>query len=177
MTIFLVMDSAKKLNFFPVKGGISQHYSPRMILHQKTLEYNKHCKYVFGMYVQAHDEPQQKNSLSSRTLDCIYLQYQDSHQGGHELLHLPTNKIIVRRNITTLPITQHVIEQVNAIATREGMPSGLQIDNKTNATLYDSAWIAGVDYKDDDQDQDQDQDQHNETNEDIMHPDVIEGLA
>ena len=79
MTIFLVMDSAKKLNFFPVKGGISQHYSPRMILHQKTLEYNKHCKYVFGMYLQAHDKPTQKNSLSPRTLDCIYLRYRDSH--------------------------------------------------------------------------------------------------
>ena len=28
MTITLVMDSAKKLNFFPSKNGISEYYSP-----------------------------------------------------------------------------------------------------------------------------------------------------
>jgi hypothetical protein len=185
MTIFLVMDSAKKLNFFPVKGGISPYYSPRMILHQKTLDYAKHCKYIFGMYVQAHDEPSPKNTLQSRTLDCLYLRYQDSHQGGHELLHLATNKIIVWRNITTLPITTNIIKQVNDIAIIESMPSGLKINSRTNATLYDSAWIAGVDYHQD-QDQDQENNQANEienendnqdTEQDYMDPDEIEGLA
>jgi hypothetical protein len=34
MVKILAMESAKKLNFFPPKGGISSHYSPRMILHQ-----------------------------------------------------------------------------------------------------------------------------------------------
>ena len=87
MTKILVMDSAKKLNFFPAKHGISQNYSPRMILHQQNLDYSKNCKYTFGTYDQAHDEPEPKNSLSPRTLDCIYLRYTDSHQGGHELLH------------------------------------------------------------------------------------------
>jgi hypothetical protein len=36
MTQILVMDLAKKLNFFPAKNGISSYYSPRMILHQKN---------------------------------------------------------------------------------------------------------------------------------------------
>jgi hypothetical protein len=55
MTIILVMDSAKKLNFFPTKNGISEYYSPQMILHQKNLDYTKHCKFTFGTYVQAHN--------------------------------------------------------------------------------------------------------------------------
>jgi hypothetical protein len=49
----LVNDFAKKLNFFPVKNGISQYYSLHMILHQWNLDYNKHCQYAFGTYVQA----------------------------------------------------------------------------------------------------------------------------
>jgi hypothetical protein len=44
MVKVLIDDSAKKLNFFPAKNGISQYYSPRMILHQRNLDYDKHCQ-------------------------------------------------------------------------------------------------------------------------------------
>jgi hypothetical protein len=83
MTKILVIEAAKWMNFFPAKQSISQQYSPRMILHQKHLNYSKHCKYTFGTYVQAHDEPNPKNDMSAWTIDCIYLRYKDSHQGGH----------------------------------------------------------------------------------------------
>jgi hypothetical protein len=73
MVKILVLESAKKLNFFPAKGGISPYYSPRMILHHKNMDYNKHCKHAFGTYVQAHEDPKLKNSNSPRTIDCIYL--------------------------------------------------------------------------------------------------------
>ena len=33
----LVLESARKLNYFPNKHGISPHYSPRQIVHQQTL--------------------------------------------------------------------------------------------------------------------------------------------
>ena len=185
MTIILVMDSAKKLNFFPSKNGISEYYSPRMILHQKNLDYNKNCKYTYGTYVQAHDEPSQTNDLSARTLDCIYLRYKDTHQGGHELLHLQTNKIIVRRNITPMPITQTIIDKVTAIAHKEGMPSGLKIISKTDNIMYDSDWSAGVDPNNNNNDNDNDNidNKNNEDDEtsvqdqDYMHPEEIEGLG
>ena len=51
----LVMESAKKLNYFPPKGGISSYYSPCMILHQQDLDYKKDCAYEFCEYVQAHN--------------------------------------------------------------------------------------------------------------------------
>ena len=73
MTTILVIDLAKKLNFFPAKNGISEYYSPQMILPRKNLDYTKHCKFTFGTYVQAHDKPSPMNNLSARTLDCIYL--------------------------------------------------------------------------------------------------------
>jgi hypothetical protein len=127
MVKILVSESAKRLNFFPAKGGVSLYYSPRMILHRRNMDYNKHCKYAFGTYVQAHDDLKFKNSNISRTLDCIYLRYSDNLQGDHELLHLPTNQIITRQYITSSPITPAVIKQVNDIATMENMPQGLKI--------------------------------------------------
>jgi len=117
-----------------------------MILHQRNLDYSKHCQYALGMYVQAHDEPTIKNQNNARTLDCIYLRYNDNVQGGHELLHLPTNHVIKRRQVTPVPITPAIIKQVDTIAMQEAVPAGLKIKNRTGQIFYDSAWIAGVDY-------------------------------
>jgi hypothetical protein len=139
MVKILVSESTKRLNFFPAKGGVSLHYSPRMILHRRNMDYNKHCKYAFGTYVQAHDDPKPKNSNKSRTLDYIYLRYSYNLQGSHELLHLPKNQIITRQYITPSPITPAVIKQVTDIATLENMPQGLKIQSKTNNILYNHA--------------------------------------
>jgi len=145
----LVSKAAKKLNFFPAKGGISPYYSPRMLVDQRALDYSKHCKYSTGAYILAHNEPNPSNTQVSRALDCIYLRYSDSHQGGHELLHLPTNQRITHRYVTPIPITPAILRQVEAIARDEKMPSGLKVANRTGRIRYDSAWIAGVDYADD----------------------------
>ena len=69
MVQVLAMECAKKLNFFPPKGGISPFYSPRMILHQANLDFSKHCSIPFGTYVQAHQEPNPTNAQHPRTLD------------------------------------------------------------------------------------------------------------
>jgi hypothetical protein len=163
MVKVLVNDSAKKLNFFPAKNGISQYYSPRMILHQQNLDYDKHCQYAFGTYVQAHDEPDPSNTNAPRTLDCIYLRYNDNEQGGHDLLHLQTNRMITRRRVTPIPITPAIIKMVHRIAEQDGMPKGLKITNRTGQVLYDSTWIAGVDY---DEDEFEDEDYHPSSDED-----------
>jgi hypothetical protein len=65
MTKYFVMECTKKLNFFPSKHGISKLYSPRMILHQKYLDYLKHCKYTFSLNVQGHDEPTPSNTTAA----------------------------------------------------------------------------------------------------------------
>jgi hypothetical protein len=68
MVKVLIDDSAKKLNFFPAKNGISQYYSPHVILHHQNLDYDKHCQYAFGTYVKAHDEPDPSNTNAPHTL-------------------------------------------------------------------------------------------------------------
>jgi hypothetical protein len=116
------------------------------ILHQRNLDYSKHCKYALGMYVQAHEDRTITNRTDARSIDCLYLRYNDNVQGGHELLHLNTNAVLTRRTITPVPITPAIIRQVDTIATQEDVPVGLKIKNRTGQVFYDSAWVAGVDY-------------------------------
>jgi hypothetical protein len=147
---FLVMESTKKLICFPNKYGVSKYFSPRVIMHQENLEYEQHWKYQIGEYVQAHEEPKHTNTNAPRSLDCIYLQQpMDNAQGGHELLHLQTNKVVKRRTLTKIPITPSIIKQVHALVELDEMPAGLKITNRANRVIFDSAWIAGVDYDED----------------------------
>jgi hypothetical protein len=127
MVQILAMESAKKLNFFPPKGGVSPYYSPRMIMHHEHIDYHKHCLNPFGSYVQAHQEPSPTNTQHPRTLDCIYLRFVDNKQGGHELLDLRTGRVIKRRTVTQVPMTQNVIDLVQDMATTHGMPDGIQL--------------------------------------------------
>jgi hypothetical protein len=160
-----------------------------MILHQKNLDYMKPCKYTFSLYIQGHNKPAPSNTNAARTLDCIYLQNRDSHQGGHELLHLPTNHVIIQRNITLTPITSAVIDQVSHLASSEHMPTGLKITNAMDQTLYNSTLFAGVEHDDnhnnDDNDNDNNDYNNNDNNKQIqvnqvnqvndeMHPDNME---
>ena len=117
-----------------------------MILHQKNLDFDKHCQYSFGTYVQAHDEPDPSNTNAPHTLDCIYLRNNDNAQGGHDLLYLQMNRTITRRRVTPIPIMPAILKMVHRIAATDGMPKGLKISNRTSQVLYDSTWIAGVDF-------------------------------
>ncbi len=92
-----------------------------MILHKKNIDYDKHCQYALGEYVQAHTEPNPSNTIEERTIDCIYLRYIDNEQGGHQVLKLSTNKIIARRNLSRAGITKNIIQRVHDIAMMEGM--------------------------------------------------------
>jgi hypothetical protein len=93
----------------------------------------------------------------------------DNAQGGHELLHLQTNKVVKRRNLTKVPITPSIVKQVHALAELDKMPRGLKITNRADHVIFNSAWIAGVDYDeelfDDDIDDDYDKEENDEDNE------------
>ena len=143
---YTVSESAKKLNYFPSKNGVSRHYSPRMILHQENLDFERHCTHVLGEFVQSHEDERIKNNNKPRALDCLYLRPTANNQGGHELLHLATNKVITRGKVTSVPITPAVVKMVHAIAKEENMQEGLKIINRTNNVLFDAAWTAGVEY-------------------------------
>ena len=69
--LYIVQEAANKLNYFPVKNGISPHYSPRMIVSKKTLNYATHRMHDTGEFVMAHNDKLIKNNLNPRALECI----------------------------------------------------------------------------------------------------------
>ena len=87
-----------------------------MILHQDNLDFDMHCKYVLGEYVQSHKDEPIKNDNKPRLLECLYLRPTSNNQGGRELLHLGTNRMITRNKVTQIPIIFAVIKLVHEIA-------------------------------------------------------------
>ena len=70
----------------------------------------------------------------------------DNSHNVHELLHLQIRNVVKRQNLTKIPITPSIIKQVHVLVTLDNMPQGLKITNKSNNVIFGSAWIAGVDY-------------------------------
>jgi hypothetical protein len=145
-------------------------------LHQETLDLNKHCSVRFGAYVQAYNEPNFKNSQQPRAIDCIYLRYIENIQGRHHLLDLNTGYTIKRRSITQVPITNNIIGVVHKLANADGIKEGLKITNKSNIILYDSSWIAGVDYVDNEYDEERNN-AKNQPENDEMNPNEISEMT
>ena len=140
----LAMIETSKLNYFPVKGGVSKYYSPRMILEEKFLDFDKHFQVPFGTYVQAINEPAPTNSQGPHTIDAIYLRPLSNIQGGHEVMDLHTGKVITRRKVTEIPITKLVIKAVEQMAKTQGFQS-LKFKNRNGVVFHETDWIAGVD--------------------------------
>jgi hypothetical protein len=73
MTIHIVFNVAKLLNFFPTKGGVSDTISPKTIMSGETLDFKKHLSLQIGQYCQVHEEDTPQNSQVARTKGAISL--------------------------------------------------------------------------------------------------------
>ena len=78
-------------------------------------------------------------------------------------MNLTTGHTITRRKVTPVPMTQQVIDTIESMAKTQGM-KGLRLRTKTGEVLYDSSWLAGVDYEQSEQDEN-DEDQESESDE------------
>jgi hypothetical protein len=153
MIRYMTMNQANQLNLFPAKGGVSSYYSPRMLLHQTSLDYTKHCTVPFGAYVQANHETTRTRSSTTRMLDAIYLRPAQNQQGGHELMDLNSGKLITRNIVHEIPVTDVVIKAVETMAYAQGFTT-LKFKNRNKIIFHDADWIAGVDYDDNEEDND-----------------------
>ena len=115
---------------FPIKGGIS-NVSPMTLITGIKLDYIKHYRFPFGLYVQVHNEPSPTNSPTARTVGAITLRLTGNLQGGYKFLNLRTGKNITRRNWTHLPMPSEVIESVNQIGLSQGQPKLLTLTHST----------------------------------------------
>ena len=168
MIRYLAMDCTKKLNIFPVKGGVSDYFSPHMLLKHKNLDYDKHCLIPFGAFVQVNHELEPLNSNAPRMLDAIYLHATNTIQGGHELMDLNSGSVITHhRKLTEIPITTLVIKAVKTMAKCQGFKS-LKFKNRHGVVFHDTDWIAGVDYEENKNNNKENNDEVNSNNKEYI---------
>ena len=94
------------------------------------LDYSKHFRLPFGLYVQVHDEPSPTNSSTAITVGAITLGRTGNLQGGYTFLNLRTGKKIIRQNWTPLPMPSEVIERINRIGSAQGEPKLLTVQDR-----------------------------------------------
>jgi hypothetical protein len=115
ITIHIVLNVVKLLNFFPTKGGVSETLSPKTIMLGDTLDYRKHLSLQIGQYCQVHEEDHPRNSQLARTKGAISLGPSGNLQGGFKFMALNTGKKIVHRSWDVIPMPDVVIARVNAL--------------------------------------------------------------
>ena len=121
------------------------------------MDYNKHCKYKFGQYVQVHD--QHDNTMLPRTTGALALRPTGNAQGNFYFFSLTTGRVLNRVHATPLPMPDDVIKRVETLALRQQANPGLvfgdreqQPINNLDDYYYDEA--DDDDYNIDDEEQD-----------------------
>ena len=120
--------------------------SPRTLLTDLTMNYNKHCRLEFGEYVQTHEE--HDNSLNPRTIGALALHPTGNIQGGYFFFSLTTGKVINWMCWTTIPMPKEVIDRVERMARQEHAGTTLLFEDQDHNEILD------LDQEDDDDDSD-----------------------
>jgi hypothetical protein len=102
-----------------------------MIMHHKNLDYERHCQYQIGEFVQAHEEPNHINTNTRQQehwTASIFYRWKMPKEGTNYYIY-KTNKFVKSRKLTKVPITPSIIKQVHVLAELDDMPGGLKITN------------------------------------------------
>ena len=86
LTIHVVLNGVKMLNFFPPVGGTSDCLSPETIVSSEVLDCKKHVCLPVGQHCQVHEEETPRNSQAARTKGAISLGPSGDLQGGYEFM-------------------------------------------------------------------------------------------
>jgi hypothetical protein len=145
MTIHMVLNVVKLLTYFPTKAGFSNHWSPRMIMAGKPLNYKKDLALEFGAYCQVHAHHTPRNSMKACTEGGICLGPIGNEQGGFKFMSLQSGRKFTAHKWTQLPIPPEIIKRVNFLG--KDQPKDLVFFDRSGVAIEDDddALIAGVD--------------------------------
>jgi hypothetical protein len=149
MTIHIVLDAVKLLNFCPTKGGVYDTLSPKTIMSGEKLDYKKHMSLQLGQYCQVHEEDNPRNSQIARTKGAISLGPSGNLQGGFKFMALNSGNKIVFRSWGVIPMPDIVIDQVNAVG--RDQPQHVTFTDRHGCLIGDVE-IPGVDDQEEDDD-------------------------
>ena len=108
-----------------------------MLMNKRNIDYNRHCKYAFGAYVQAYQENTIKNDNKPRTIDCIYLELEMNDSGGHIVMNLVTSQKVTKPHVWEMPIAKTMIQAVESLAKLQGYKT-LKLTGKNKTRLLPS---------------------------------------
>jgi hypothetical protein len=136
LTIHVVMNSVRMLNFFPARGGILDNLSPKTIVSGEVLDYKKHLCLQIGQCCQVHEEETPRNGQITRTKGAISLGPSGNLQGGCKFVALDAGKKITRRNWDVIPMPELVIARVNTLG--EDQPEMFTFTDRHGRPIGDS---------------------------------------
>ena len=138
LVIEMVKASVFWWNAFPVQSGISKHLSPRAIITgREIIDYDRHCQYEFGEYVQTHEKT--SNDMTPRTIGALATRPTGNAQGTWHFLSLTTGRIISRNYATKVPMPDLVVDQIHRMARRQKMKKGILFTNRNNEPFHHEA--------------------------------------
>ena len=132
----VVMVATSRLNYFPVKGGASSCFGPRVTMSMGDLECKRDFSIPFGSCVQANCEPRKTNAQVPRAFDAVCLRPSAKGQ-GHEVMDLNSGKLRVCRKVTRFPVTDVVVKAVEKMAEDQGFKE-LKFKNHHGVTIHDA---------------------------------------
>ncbi|CAJ1964165.1 unnamed protein product [Cylindrotheca closterium] len=145
ITECLGCQAAELLNVFPQKDSISSHFSPQQLIDNVNINYKSDMVAELGQYVHAIGTDS-SNLMEPQSIKAIYIEPTKGQRTGHQVLNLNTKKMISRPKVVVLPVTDQVIQRVEAWAAAEGVTSMKFFDKKRDLeTFQDGNQIAGVD--------------------------------
>ncbi|KAL7504014.1 hypothetical protein ACHAXN_002241 [Cyclotella atomus] len=100
------------------ENGASTELSPREIVTGLKIDFKKHCRALWGSYIEASVDPDLTNTLDSRTAPCIYLGPTGNVQGSVKCYNLETKNVLKRRTFKVLPMPDKVIRRIIKLGKR-----------------------------------------------------------
>ena len=112
--IHLLKFVAMWMNALPADNGVSDTISPREIVTRLKMNFDKHCKVLFGSYVKASEDSDITNTLRDRTQECIALGPTGNVQGSLACFDINTGEVLTRCTVTSLPMPDRVVKKMIA---------------------------------------------------------------
>ena len=97
----------------PAENGVSDIWSPRKIILGQIVDYDLHCREVFGSYVHGRKDYDIKNDIRPRTFAGIFFGTTGNFQGTVKVWDLNTGCVKKPKKFTSVPMPEHVIDQIN----------------------------------------------------------------
>ena len=112
----MVLNAVLFLNAYVDKQGISEEYSPRELILRWQLHWKRHCKYHFGAYGEAYDDPDPTitNTQQLRSRSVICLGPTGNMQGSFFFLDLNSKAVIKCRKFVKFPMPDSMIRKLEA---------------------------------------------------------------